>query len=144
PSIERQAVTSVSGNRPAGRSTRKSSTTVASLRRSTTSIPTMSPPAAPTAEATAPSTPGRSGAITRNRYATRPRVSQPEAAAPLMFGLQPRQDRQHAPMVVVGRREVELGEDGRDVLLHRPQRDHQDPGDGDVRPAFGHQGQHVA
>ena len=44
---------------------------------------------------------------------------------------------------VVVRGEAELGEDPLDVLLHRRERDHQRRGDRGVRPALGHQRQHL-
>src|SRR6478609_11783929 len=58
----------VSGNRPGGRSTMKSSTTTPLLPFSTISTALMSPPTLPMALATAPSEPGRSGSATRIRY----------------------------------------------------------------------------
>ena len=46
-------------------------------------------------------------------------------------------------MIGVRRRQAELAEDVPDVLLGGPLLDHENPGDGAVGPAFGHQSQHV-
>ena len=54
------------------------------------------------------------------------------------------QHRQHAPVVVVAGRQVELGEDVRDVLLDRARRHHEALGDRRVRAPLGHQLEHLA
>ncbi len=52
--------------------------------------------------------------------------------------------REHAAVVLVADGQLELGEDVRDVLLHRPGRDHEAFGDRRVRAALGHQLEHRA
>src|SRR5690606_19690016 len=61
-----------------------------------------------------------------------------------MSALQPAEDREDAAVVGVGGREVELGEDVPDVLLHGAVADHQLAGDGGVGPPLGHQLEHLA
>jgi hypothetical protein len=46
-------------------------------------------------------------------------------------------------VIGVRRRQAELAEDVPDVLLDGPLRDHENPGDRAVGPAFGHQRQHI-
>ena len=53
------------------------------------------------------------------------------------------QDREHAAVVVVGRGQVELGEDVRDVLLDRARRDDEGAGDRGVGLALRHQPEHL-
>src|SRR3954452_10744989 len=52
---------------------------------------------------------------------------------------QEREHSQHPPVIVIGRGQVELAEDARDVLLDRAGRDDHGPGDGGVGPPLGHQ-----
>ena len=54
------------------------------------------------------------------------------------------QHRQDPPVVGLGHRQVELGEDVGDVLFDRPLGDHELLGDGRVGAALGHQGEHLS
>jgi GntR family transcriptional regulator/MocR family aminotransferase len=57
--------------------------------------------------------------------------------------LQVGQHGEHAPVVVVGRLQVELSEDGGGVPGHGAFGDDEALGDSGVRPAFGHKGEHL-
>src|SRR4051812_36727879 len=57
---------------------------------------------------------------------------------------QVRQYGEHAPVILGSRRQAELGEDARDVLLDGAQRDHEPLRDRLVRAALRHQLEHLA
>src|SRR4051794_6068360 len=63
---------------------------------------------------------------------------------PIASGTQEQQNREHAARLAARRREAELPEDARHVLLHRTQADHQRVGDPLVGAAGGHQLEHLA
>src|SRR5690349_8048678 len=63
---------------------------------------------------------------------------------PRSSGAQVAQHGEDATVIAVAGRQPELGEDVVDVLFHRAAADHECPGDGRVRPALGHQREHLA
>src|ERR1051325_4511424 len=68
------------------------------------------------------------------------RLTAPDFKA--VAGAQERQNGEHAPVVLVGRRQAQLREDARHVLLDRAERDHELLGDRLVRLPFRHQPEH--
>src|SRR6476660_1332437 len=57
-------------------------------------------------------------------------------------GVEPGEHGEHSAVVVGGRWQVEFGEDVVDVLVDRLLADVEAKGDGGVRAAFGHEGEH--
>ena len=96
-----------------------------------------------TRSASSPTRISRSTARASGRPAGRLRSST-RSSGTSVRGVEPGQHREHAAVVVLARREAQLPEDAGHVLLDRAVGDHEPARDGRVRPALGHELEHLA